>query len=506
MADLSSLQTPLQDPISSLYKDKVSAPVEQNKLADVYSKLGISDQAPAQSQFTPMPVPDVKKRVQETMGLYEPQFKKEEALVKDIGAFEGEQKLAEIEQQRIQAQGEREAYAKYAEDMKRTELRQRREQLQKEIEKPFIPTQESAQDLATLFSLINVVGFAFGTGGKQNAQVALSAMNGMLEGHQKGRDDVYKREKDTFEENLKVLKNKIESLSRDMEEAAEIAKTNLELGTRKAEEAALKYGATFIKQNIEKFGLVKTLEYTQRVNDAMNKAIDTAITHRDNVELKNFELMNRMAKQTGNRSAINERFQNTVLRSANETLRSLQLIEQIGIQTGKGYLGGVAGRGTMVSEVAANISRSLTDEEQMAYNAAAGAMALELAYVLNGGYKPTVEITNELKNLYLATPQDTVGTAAYKFSDVAAKLKAALEVAPSFTQQQEKTRGELLSKLERYASPETVYQRVYGVGARQEPLVRSGEYKTITRRGKVEEGPNKGKTIIEYSDGTREYK
>ena len=91
----------------------------------------------------------------------------------------------------------------------------------------------------------------------------------------------------------------------------------------------------------------------------------------------------------GSRSAISERFENNVLRSANEINRSLGLMEQIGINEGKGVLGGVVGHGTITSELAANFGRILTSEEQMNYNSAAGGMAMELAFVLNGGYKPS---------------------------------------------------------------------------------------------------------------------
>jgi hypothetical protein len=39
--------------------------------------------------------------------------------------------------------------------------------------------------------------------------------------------------------------------------------------------------------------------------------------------------------------------------------------------------------------------------------------------------------------------------------------------------------------------------------ARQEG---GGETKTIVRQGTVQSGPNQGKRVIEYSDGTKEYK
>ena len=55
----------------------------------------------------------------------------------------------------------------------------------------FVPTKDTTQDLAGIFSLMSIVGMVVGKG---NAQLAMSSMNGMLEGYQKGRTDLYKKE------------------------------------------------------------------------------------------------------------------------------------------------------------------------------------------------------------------------------------------------------------------------------------------------------------------------
>jgi hypothetical protein len=179
-------------------------------------------------------------------------------------------------------------------------------------------------------------------------------------------------------------------------------------------------------------------------------------------------------KGGGSKSAINERFQNTVIRSTNEALRSLELMENIGIDIGKGGLGAVVGKGTLASESIANITRYMTSQDQLRYNAAAGGMALELSYVMNGGYKPSEGQINELKNLYLATPQDTYETAAFKFADVVAKLKAAIEVAPAYTEDQKRNNLMLLEKINRYATPEEILAKISGEQPKPDPYVRSG--------------------------------
>jgi len=86
----------------------------------------------------------------------------------------------------------------------------------------FIPTQDNAKDLGGLFSLIGVVGFAIGGSGKENAVQAMSAMNGMLSGYQKGRADLYKREKDIFDTKMKALQTKTLTLSNRLKQIAEL--------------------------------------------------------------------------------------------------------------------------------------------------------------------------------------------------------------------------------------------------------------------------------------------
>jgi len=69
------------------------------------------------------------------------------------------------------------------------------EKVKERADTTFVPTKETAADMGLLFTLTNIVGFMIGGKSKGNAQQAMSAMNGMLEGHQKGREDLYKERK-----------------------------------------------------------------------------------------------------------------------------------------------------------------------------------------------------------------------------------------------------------------------------------------------------------------------
>ena len=363
-----------------------------------------------------------------------------------------------------------------------------------EVEPPeFKPTQDNAMDLGALFSVIATMGVALGGGGKLSAMNSLNAMGGMLKGWQSGRKDLFTKEQAIFDKETNRIKTINDKLLKDLQELQKLRVTDKDAALLKAAEISAT-NPGIIAQQIESGRLDVAADTAHQISASIMK-------------MKELAAKNAVSgKGGGSKSAINERFQNTVIRSANETLRSLELMENIGIDIGKGGLGGVVGKGTIASEAIANLTRTMTSQDQLRYNAAAGGMALELAYVMNGGYKPNETQITELKNLYLATPQDSYETAAFRFADVVAKLKAALEVAPGYTDEQKQNNQMLLQKVNRYATPEEILAKINGEQPKPDPYVRTPSDKTIARQGTVKGGPNDGKTKIEYTDGTTEYK
>ena len=91
----------------------------------------------------------------------------------------------------------------------------------------FVPTKDTTQDLAGIFSLMSIVGMVVGKG---NAQLAMSSMNGMLEGYQKGRADLYKKELTQFDKNFKAMQSKVLTLEKELSEAMELKKLDREKG------------------------------------------------------------------------------------------------------------------------------------------------------------------------------------------------------------------------------------------------------------------------------------
>jgi hypothetical protein len=154
----------------------------------------------------------------------------------------------------------------------------------------FIPTEDNAKDLGGLFSLVGVVGWAIGGSGKQDAIQAMSAMNGMLTGYQKGRADLYKREKDIFETKLKSLKTKADTLYIRLKQIAEIAAIDTKAANEQADNLFYQNGADYFLKYKDKFGLPATVELSKNTVKAVDEAFKIDLKEKENAARKKDEL------------------------------------------------------------------------------------------------------------------------------------------------------------------------------------------------------------------------
>lgn len=134
----------------------------------------------------------------------------------------------------------------------------------------FIPTKDTAQDIAGLFSLIGVIGMVVGKG---NAQQAMGAMNGMLEGHRKGRQDLFKQELQQFDKNFKAMQTKVSSALAEYQEALERKKVDKEAGELLAQAALAKAESPLLKAIKDKQGDVAVLERLKEAKKAMTETM-----------------------------------------------------------------------------------------------------------------------------------------------------------------------------------------------------------------------------------------
>jgi hypothetical protein len=134
----------------------------------------------------------------------------------------------------------------------------------------FVPTKETTQDLAGIFSLMGIVGMVVGKG---NAQLAMSSMNGMLEGYQKGRADLYKKELTQFDKNFKAMQSKITTLEKELSEAMELKKLDREKGDLEITMALAKAESPVLNAMRNKQGDVAVLSAVQDTRKTLNTLV-----------------------------------------------------------------------------------------------------------------------------------------------------------------------------------------------------------------------------------------
>lgn len=150
----------------------------------------------------------------------------------------------------------------------------------------FQPTQRSAQESAALFSLINVLGFFIGRGGKQSATQALAAMNGMLEGKQAGDAQRFKEEKIKFDTNLCSLNQKYTMLTSQLKKVADLAARDKQAAAQELDVVLAQEQADFLKTHINKVGLAKTIAELEGAQKGSQRALDIATQNERRAEEK----------------------------------------------------------------------------------------------------------------------------------------------------------------------------------------------------------------------------
>ncbi len=298
---------------------------------------------------------------------------------KDI--FEGEAKASEFTGKA--KMGERMAEAYKAEKAaiegspEYANLRKAEDQL---MNAEFIPTQDNAKDLGGLFSLIGVVGWAIGGSGKENAIQAMTAMNGMLTGYQKGRADLYKREKDTFDTNLRALKIKADTLSTRLKQIAELAAIDTKAANQEAENLFYQNRADYFLKFKDKFGLGATIELAKNNVKAIDKAYEIMQKEKDRAEKEKVKGGYTSALLAGRAENIREAFV--------QAAKDLENVSRFPKNTVLGTFAGMTGLegSNLITSLSRTFTRTISDTESRMMQQLVSGLETNLATALGGGY------------------------------------------------------------------------------------------------------------------------
>ena len=137
----------------------------------------------------------------------------------------------------------------------------------------FMPTKDTAQDIAGLFGLVGVISMALGGGGRMSGHLALGNMNAMMEGYRKGRTDLNKKEAVEFDKNFKSMQAALETLSREYKDALEIEKSDKERGRLERHMTLAKAGSPVLKAMEERLGPVRVNDFLNELQTTMDKSV-----------------------------------------------------------------------------------------------------------------------------------------------------------------------------------------------------------------------------------------
>jgi len=344
----------------------------------------------------------------EALGVSEPFMTRKAELQPQITAAEGDIAKAKQAQAETLSSGRLAAQQQFGKE--ETAARGAYEgKLEAEPLPAFVPTKDTAQDIAGLFSVIGVMGMLIGGSGKMAGQRAMGAMNGMLEGYRKGRGDLYKQQRNEFDANFKTMLQKHQEFRKEMEDAVKLAATNKEAGVAAAELAATKAGSEIGKAELRKgnlLGFYKTisesetlhqnalkLEGKAREAEAKEKQRQAEMAQRERHQRESMAQRERLAKEKAASPAKGGAAQETALRVMQQDIGNakynLEDLKNLSEKKGKLPGGSVAFAQKFTGDVSSMILRYAAnqniDEGLQASDALMLNLAFDIASAQSGG-------------------------------------------------------------------------------------------------------------------------
>jgi len=137
----------------------------------------------------------------------------------------------------------------------------------------FKPSSENAQTLSLVFSVIGASGFLLGGLNKKNALSAMYAMNGLTEGYAKGREDLFKQQRQTFETNVKAMQERMKVLKDKLDVGIKTLARDKERGELEIQAALAEANADFLKSQKDARGVIATREILENQIKQLDKSL-----------------------------------------------------------------------------------------------------------------------------------------------------------------------------------------------------------------------------------------
>ena len=270
----------------------------------------------------------------------------------------------------------------------------------------FHPTQTNVQEMATIFSLVGIVGTMLGGGGRNAGMNALSSMTGMMEGWKKGEKDKYLQEKNIFDTNLKVMEQKNNALQKRIEQLAKDYTRNREV--TKDEYAVLLAENPYLKKVDAIAGVKGVIKAAAETNKSMLSLLEFREKQKERAEA-------RKIKQSGT-SSDRYGFGAIVATAANESAASMKNIMGLPMESTSGIFGGRQTTSLFTAPADA-FANKITTETAQRYNVEAGKLSYTLSQLIKGGRVVSVNEVAIMDNILKIKEGDTINAAATKLAE-----------------------------------------------------------------------------------------
>lgn len=409
-----------------------------------------------------------------------------------IAGKEQEQKIAGLEQRK---QFQEQQATELRDLPERTNLNLARQELSNAA---FVPTKDTAQDIATIFSLTGIIGMAIGGGAKENAYAAMAGMNGMLEGYKKGRADIYKRERDMFDKNLKALQLKVQTLQQELTDAIQLKQQDYKAGETAIEIALAKSGSDLLDLKRKKNGDVAALETVVDANKDVDSLVKLANDQFDKAEKLRID-RERLNIDRARLGLEGQRVEIERQKSMSADEKRKAAVDKMPKEDRAAY----QLRETLIPQLEKALPVLDRINKQGRWTEMTAALGLD-PRVAEMQFRNDPEALDLIRTFALFRSKE-FETAGKALTRVENKILAPLY--QSEFRVYEGIRNAMNSGLEEMKRQKGFIENQYpSLKARQEGAESQTAGKTIVREGTVQSGPNAGKRVVEYSDGTKEYK
>jgi hypothetical protein len=351
-----------------------------------------------------------------------------------LAGKEQEQKVAGLEQKRTLQEEQATELRNLPE---RTNLNLARQELNNAA---FVPTKETAQDIATIFSLTGIIGMAIGGGAKDNAYAAMAGMNGMLEGYKRGRADIYKRERESFDKNLKALQLKVQTLQQELTEAIQLKQQDFKAGETAIEIALAKSGSDLLDLKRKKNGDMAALETVVQTgkdvdslvklsNDQFKQEQDRKFKERELAQQRELklaqlantaELARARLEATGQKITQQNMMAQRAVNSLGGVASALESLSELPVGTTTGLLPNLQTKDGFLNYVRNNIGRKLATNEAEMMNTVFTGIGRNLASIeASGAATGLTQLANQMQSgLYINEGTDDPYRVAIKLADI----------------------------------------------------------------------------------------